>query len=65
MDTLGRIGAAFAFTAIGAAMAGYEWARLKSGRPLLAGHGAIDLYWMAYLACFTLGLAFFVAALLR
>ena len=46
-------------------MAGYEWARLKSGRPLLAGHGAIDLYWMAYLACFTLGLAFFVAALLR
>ena len=63
MQALGQIAFACLLVATGAAMAFYEWGRLKAGRPLLSGHGALDLYWMSYLSCFVLGLAFFVAAL--
>lgn len=51
--------------AIGAAMAFYEWTRIKAGRPILSGHQAVILYWVAYLTLFVLGVTTALAAIVR
>jgi hypothetical protein len=38
--------------AVAGAMAFYEWTRIKAGRPILQGHQAVILYWVAYLTLF-------------
>lgn len=34
----------------------YEWSRAKSGRPMLKGNEAIQIYYVSYLSMFVLGL---------
>ena len=65
MENLQLLGAAFTLLAIGAGMALYEWTRIKAGRPILNGHQAITLYWVAYLTLFVLGVTTAIAAVVR
>jgi hypothetical protein len=65
MENLQLLGAAAAMLAIGAAMAFYEWTRIKAGRPILSGHQAVILYWVAYLTLFVLGVTTALAAIVR
>jgi len=46
---------AVALLAVAAVMAFYEWTRIKVGRPILKGHQAVVLYWIAYLTLGVLG----------
>jgi divalent metal cation (Fe/Co/Zn/Cd) transporter len=57
METLGLSGASVACFGVGIAMVLYELARLKSGRPILKGSPAVQLYYITYLVMFVLGLA--------
>jgi hypothetical protein len=65
MDNLGLALAAVVLIAIGAAMAAYEWSRIKAKRPLFQGRQVVTLYWVTYLSCFVLGVTSGAAALLR
>jgi uncharacterized membrane protein len=49
----------------GAGMADYEWARVKTGRPLLSGHPAVQVYWMGYLSLFLLGIIAILSAIFK
>lgn len=51
--------------AVAGAMAFYEWTRIKAGRPILQGHQAVILYWVAYLTLFVLGVTTAIAAVVR
>lgn len=51
--------------AVAAGMAFYEWRRIKAGRPILKGHQAVAVYWIAYLALFVLGATTALAAIVR
>jgi hypothetical protein len=57
--------AAAALLAIAAAMALYEWSRVKAKRPLFNGHPIVTLYWCAYLSLFVLGVTTVIAAVVR
>jgi hypothetical protein len=50
---------------IAGGMAFYEWTRIKAGKPILNGHQAVTLYWIAYLALFVLSVTSALAAILR
>jgi hypothetical protein len=65
MENLQLLGAAAAMLAIAGAMAFYEWTRIKAGRPILQGHQAVILYWVAYLTLFVLGVTTAIAAVVR
>lgn len=54
METLGLLGAAIAFFAVGFALLLYELARIKVGRPILKGGVAAQGYYIIYLAMFVL-----------
>jgi hypothetical protein len=41
--------------ALAAAMATYEWSRIKAKRPLFNGRQVVTLYWCAYLSFVVLG----------
>ena len=56
METLGLLGAATAFFAVGLALVLYELSRIKAGRPILRGGVAAQSYYMIYLAMFVLAL---------
>ena len=56
METLGLLGAAAAFFAVGFAMVLYELSRIKAGRPILRGGVAAQSYYIIYLAMFVLAL---------
>ncbi len=51
--------------AVAGGMALYEWTRVKAGRPILNGHQAVAMYWIAYLALFVLGVTTAIAAVVR
>ena len=65
MENLQLLGAAAAMLAAAGGMALYEWTRIKAGRPILNGHQAVTLYWIAYLTLFVLGVTTAMAAILR
>lgn len=65
MENLQLLGAAAAMLAAAGGMAFYEWTRIKAGRPILNGHQAIALYWIAYLTLFVLGITTGLAAIIR
>jgi hypothetical protein len=54
METLGLLGAAAGFFAVGFALVLYEMARIKAGRPILKGGVAAQSYYIVYLAMFVL-----------
>jgi divalent metal cation (Fe/Co/Zn/Cd) transporter len=54
METLGLLGAAAAFFAVGLALVLYELSRIKAGRPILKGGVAAQSYYIIYLAMFIL-----------
>jgi divalent metal cation (Fe/Co/Zn/Cd) transporter len=54
METLGLLGAAVAFFAVGFVLVLYELSRIKAGRPILKGGVAAQGYYMIYLAMFVL-----------
>jgi divalent metal cation (Fe/Co/Zn/Cd) transporter len=56
METLGLLGAAVSFFAVGLALVLYELSRIKAGRPILRGGVAAQSYYMIYLAMFVLAL---------
>jgi hypothetical protein len=57
METLGFLGAAVAFFAVGLVLVLYENVRIKAGRPILkAGVGA-QSYYIVYFAMFVMALA--------
>lgn len=60
METLGLLGAAAAFFAVGFALVLYELSRIKAGRPILRGGVAAQGYYMIYLVMFVLA---FITAL--
>lgn len=53
--TLQLLGTSIVMLAVAGGMAFYEWTRIKAGRPILKGHQAVTLYWVAYLTLFVLG----------
>jgi hypothetical protein len=57
--------AAAAFLLIGAAMAYYDWARTRAGRPLMGGGQSVQLYWMGYMMMFALAITCVIAAVVR
>jgi hypothetical protein len=65
MIAITQVAGAVVLFAIGAAMVFYEWIRIKAGKPILNGHGAVQIYWMGYLASFVLGVTLMLAAILR
>ncbi len=65
MENLQLLGAAAVMLAVAAGMAFYEWTRIKAGRPILKGHQAVVMYWIAYLALFVLGATTALAAIVR
>ena len=56
METLGLLGAAAAFFAVGLALVLYELSRIKAGRPILRGGVAAQSYYIIYLTMFVLAL---------
>ena len=60
MEKLGLLGAAAALFGVGLAIVLYELARNKSGRPILKGSQAVQLYYVTYLTMFVLA---FITAL--
>jgi cell division protein FtsX len=54
METLGLLGAAAAFFAVGLVLVLYELSRIKAGRPILQGSQAVQLYYITYLTMFVL-----------
>lgn len=55
METLSLLGAGAALFGVGLAMVLYELSRNKAGRPILKGRDAAQIYYMAYLVLFVLG----------
>lgn len=51
--------------AVAGGMAFYEWTRIRADRPILSGHQAVAMYWIAYLALFVLGVTTVIAAIVR
>ena len=60
METLWLSFASVVFLIVGGSMVFYELSRIKAKRPLMNGHPAVDLYYVAYLTMFLLS---FVTAL--
>ena len=54
MEKLGRLGAAATFFGVGFAMVLYKLAIIKTGRPILKGRDAVQLYYVTYLTMFVL-----------
>jgi hypothetical protein len=65
METAQLLLAAVAMLAIGAAMASYEWSRVRAKRPLFKGKPVLTLYWCAYLFLIVLGMTTAIAAAVR
>lgn len=55
--------AAGCLLAVGGSKAFYDYFRVKSGRPILNGRPTVDLYYITYLAMFTLGIAIAVKSI--
>jgi hypothetical protein len=64
METLGLLGAAAAFFAVGFALVLYELARIKAGRPIMKGGVGAQGYYMIYLAMFVLSFTTALKALI-
>jgi hypothetical protein len=56
METLGLMGAAVAFFAVGFVLVLYENVRIKAGRPILKGGTATQSYYIIYFAMFVMAL---------
>jgi hypothetical protein len=56
METLGLLGAAAGFFAVGLVLVLYELSRIKAGRPILRGGVAAQSYYIIYLVMFVLAL---------
>jgi hypothetical protein len=56
METLGLLGAAATFFAVGVALVLYELSRIKAGRPIMRGGVGAQSYYILYLAMFVLAL---------
>ena len=56
METLGLLGAAIAFFAVGLVLVLYENVRIKAGRPILKGGTAAQSYYIIYFAMFVMAL---------
>jgi divalent metal cation (Fe/Co/Zn/Cd) transporter len=65
MENLQFLGVAAVMLAVAGGMAFYEWTRIKAGKPILKGHQAVALYWVAYLTLFVLGVTTALAAIIR
>jgi hypothetical protein len=65
MQNLQLLGAAAIMLAVAGGMAFYEWTRIKAGSPILKGHQAVTLYWVAYLMLFVLGVTTALASIIR
>ena len=64
METLGLLGAAAAFFAVGLALVLYELSRIKAGRPILRGGVAAQSYYIIYLVMFVLALVTVLKAII-
>ena len=65
MQALQFSAAAATFFLVGGAMAYYDWFRAKAGRPILGGRDSVQMYWITYLAMFTLAITCAAAAIFR
>jgi hypothetical protein len=63
MNAIAQLGAAAGFFGVGSGMVLYEWVRIKRRKPMSKDNPGTQLYWMAYLTFFVLGVTLICAAI--